>query len=69
MKEDTVINVRGMHCRSCEMLLADVLCDVDGVEKAVADSRKGTVVISARTPHAVESAKKAIEKAGYRVIA
>jgi len=65
---EKMIKVSGMHCKSCEMLLADVVCDVKGVDRVIADSKRGIVTLTARTPDAIESAKKAIENEGYRVI-
>jgi copper chaperone CopZ len=64
---EKTIKVEGMHCRSCEMLLTDVLSEIKNVHKVSADYRKGTVTIAAE-PGALEEAKKAIAKEGYKVV-
>jgi len=65
---EKTIKVEGMHCKSCEMLLMDVLSEIKGVQKVSADSRKGTVTISATDAGALEEAKKLIAKEGYKVV-
>ena len=66
------LRIIGMHCKSCEMLLIDVISEIKGVEKVNADSKKGTVTliyndIPGDEP-VLESVKKIIEKEGYKVI-
>ncbi|MFH0885378.1 MAG: heavy metal-associated domain-containing protein [Candidatus Micrarchaeota archaeon] len=65
---DWTIKVEGMHCKSCEMLLTDVLSEIKGVQKISADFKKGTVTVSATDNGALEEAKKAIAKEGYKVV-
>lgn len=65
---EKVLKVEKMHCRSCEMLLTDVISEIDGVKKVSADFRKGAVKISYDKPAAIDLARKAIEKEGYKVI-
>ncbi|MDD5340421.1 MAG: heavy metal-associated domain-containing protein [Candidatus ainarchaeum sp.] len=67
---ERVLSVKGMHCRSCEMLLTDAVSQVEGVEGVVADCRRGTVTIScgAGAIDAVaERVARAIRREGYRV--
>jgi copper chaperone CopZ len=33
--------IKGMHCRSCEMLITDSLMEMDGVSKTKVDHEKG----------------------------
>ncbi len=63
---EKVIKVRGMHCKSCEILLSDVLSDIDGVSVISADHKKGAIIIR---PNGVGESKirAAIEKEGYKV--
>ncbi len=61
------LSVRGMHCKSCEVLLADVVGEVPGVSNVRADTKKGKVWFEAADPKAVEQAKQAIRKEGYKV--
>ena len=34
--------IKGMHCRSCEMLITDSLMEIDGVNKVKVDHAKGS---------------------------
>ena len=34
--------IRGMHCKSCEMLITDSLMEIDGVSRVTIDHAKGT---------------------------
>ncbi len=43
MKAD--IKVTGMHCRSCEILIADALLEAEGVKKVEASHAKGSVAV------------------------
>jgi len=65
---EKTIKVEGMHCKSCEMLLTDVLCEIKGVQRVSADFKKGTVTVLATDMGAVEEAKKLIAKEGYKVV-
>jgi copper chaperone CopZ len=65
---EKTLKVSGMHCRSCEMLLSDLISEITGVEKVSADSKKGTVTVSLRDPAALEDVKKTVEKEGYNVV-
>lgn len=40
-----IVPIRGMHCRSCEMLLEDAIGGVQGVTKVKVDFRKGRATI------------------------
>jgi len=62
------IKVEGMHCRSCEMLLMDIVSEIKGVQKVTADFKKGVVTVSAADAGAIEEAKKAIAREGYKVV-
>ena len=65
--EKTLV-VKGMHCKSCEVLLSDVIGEIKGVSKASADSKKGIVVVEYSDAKALEEARKAIVKEGYKVV-
>ncbi len=62
------IKVSGMHCKSCEMLIADALSEIKGVSNARADSKKGEVTLDVNNPAALDLAVKAIKKEGYTVV-
>jgi copper chaperone CopZ len=68
---ETILNVEKMHCRSCELLLIDVISEIGGVKKVSADFTKGIVTIrhDQRDPSGViDQARKAIENQGYKVV-
>jgi copper chaperone CopZ len=65
---EKTIKVEGMHCKSCEMLISDVISEIIGVQKVSADSRKGTVTITATGQNAIDDARKLIVKEGYKVV-
>jgi len=37
-----IIPIKGMHCKSCEMLVEDQLKEVKGVKKAIVNHRRET---------------------------
>ena len=39
------IKTKGMHCKSCEMLVEDALSDLEGVNKVKANSESGIINI------------------------
>lgn len=63
-----IVPIRGMHCRSCELLLEDAIGEVQGVSKVKVDFRKGraTVEHGADIPSEHEIAA-AVKEAGYEV--
>ena len=40
------LNVKGMHCKSCVVLIKDILEDEKGVEKATASLENNTVNVN-----------------------
>lgn len=65
---ERIIKVSGMHCKSCEMLLSDVLSEIKGVSRVSADSKKNTVSVSLDDDGLLDQVKKAIQKEGYKVL-
>ncbi len=62
-----IVPIRGMHCRSCELLLEDVIGEVEGVEKVKVDFRKGRATISQTKNIDQNNLSVAIKKAGYEI--
>ncbi len=56
---------KGMHCKSCEMLVGDSVAEIKGVSKVKADHSKNTVEVDFSPPATEEAIRKAIEKEGY----
>ncbi len=63
-----IIPIKGMHCKSCEILVEDQLKEVKGVRKVAVNHQKDTAEIyyHGNSPD-LEAIKRAIEKAGYSV--
>jgi copper chaperone CopZ len=63
-----IIMVNGMHCKSCEMLIKDVLEETAGVKKAEPSFAKNSVVVEFDEAK-VDAAKikKIIKEQGYEV--
>lgn len=62
-----VINIKGMHCRSCELLVEDNLLTIPGVQKARVDHRKGTAVITYEKRPDESAIISAVRSSGYEV--
>lgn len=61
-------NVKGMHCKSCEMLIKDSLSDVDGVKNVDVSLINNTVTVDFDEKKTKENEIiKTIEKEGYNV--
>lgn len=62
------ISIQGMHCRSCEILIEDHLKNIDNVEKAVVDHKKGTAQIYYQgTELNQDQVIEAVKNAGYKL--
>jgi len=63
----TILNIEGMHCPSCEMLIEDSLMELDGIEKAEISHKKGTAKIHFdESIIGEERIKIAINREGYK---
>ena len=60
------LNVRGMHCGSCALLIDDALADLPGVldSRTSTKAERSTITHDNRTAHT--EIITAIEKLGYR---
>jgi copper ion binding protein len=62
------LNVKGMHCKSCEMLIKDSLSEIDGVKNVDVSLTKNTVTIDYDEKKVKDNMiKKVIETEGYQV--
>ncbi len=66
--KNTVLPIKGMHCRSCELMVEENLKEISGVCKVEVDHAKGqaTVHYTGNEPGAKELAA-AVKQAGYEV--
>jgi copper chaperone len=63
-----IIMVNGMHCKSCEMLITDVLMETAGVKNAKASCAKGSVEVEFdETKVDAQKIKRIIKEQGYEV--
>lgn len=61
-----IIPIKGMHCKSCEILIEEQLKEVKGIKKAIINHRRDLAEIyyHGKSPD-LEAIKTAVEKAGY----
>lgn len=61
-----IIPIKGMHCKSCEILVEEQLKEIKGVRKAVVNHRRDLAEIYYHGKSLdLEAIKTAVEKAGY----
>lgn len=65
--EKTTVHIKGMHCRSCEILIEDELLKIPGIEKCVVNHTKGTVEIYHNNGLDEGQIDQAINEVGYAV--
>jgi copper chaperone len=64
------IQVTGMRCSGCEMLVSEALEEMDGVSKAKASHQTGVIEVEYDPAKAdLETMKKVIEEQGFKVSA
>ena len=67
MMEKKKLSVKGMHCRSCEMVITDNVMKIDGVSKFKVDYAKGKGEVEYDPQKTdAEQIAKAIEEKGYQ---
>lgn len=65
---ETTFQVQGMHCRSCEIVLKEVLEEHEGIHSAIVSQQKEMAsVIFDNTKVSEEKIKDVIRKEGYKV--
>jgi len=62
-----IIEVKGMHCHSCEILIEDKLKQVSGVQKVTASSKKSVVTIFSDVEVSRNEIAAAVKAVGYQV--
>jgi len=60
------LNVKGMHCKSCEVLLKDSLEEIPDVQVLKADHKKGLLEVE-HPKEKIQQIKDLIKKEGYSV--
>lgn len=62
-----IIKVEGMMCEGCENRVQNVLSQIDGVEKVIANHKEGIVTVKANNEIEKSVIKEKIEDIGYEV--
>ncbi len=62
-----IINIEGMHCRSCEMLVEDELTSIKGVKSVRVNQKRGIAVVHYKGILKDSDIEQAIANAGYSV--
>ena len=64
----TIVPIKGMHCRSCELLIEDELKNIPGVKKVDVSHKKACAeVYYTNSELKVEDVDKAVKNAGYSI--
>lgn len=63
----TTVPIKGMHCRSCELLIEDEISQIPGVEKVEVSEKKACAVVYYKNLLSAASVATAVRKAGYDV--
>lgn len=61
----TILSIKGMHCRSCEILIEDRLKKIGSILKVKASNKKGQVAIISQGSLDIVAVKNALEELGY----
>lgn len=61
----TVVDIKGMHCRSCEILVEDELAKISNVKSVVVNNTKGTAEVEYEGELDQKAIERAITCAGY----
>ena len=67
--ENMTLKVEGMMCGHCEARVKKALEEIDGVVSAEVSHEKGTAVVTLSKEVPAEILKKAVEDAGYKILA
>jgi Cu+-exporting ATPase len=59
------IQVEGMHCAACGLLIDDVMLDIDGVESSITDTKSGRCRVDAADHVGDDELLAAVVEAGY----
>ncbi len=61
------IPIKGMHCRSCELLVEEALKNLHGVHKVRVSYRRKAATIESSKPLGLNKIRKAVREAGYDI--
>lgn len=64
-----ILKIEGMMCSYCEKHVKEALKKIEGVQKVKANHKTGTAELILKDDVSDEILQKAVEEAGYKVIA
>ena len=64
---EKTLKVSGMHCSSCDMLIAEAIGEIAGAKVHSSDHKRGEVKVSFDSDATLEKIKEAIRAEGYKV--
>lgn len=62
-----ILSVKGMRCRSCELLLTDVLGTIRGVHEVDVDMQQGRVSLEVDRDDVLDEVRREIRRHGYSI--
>jgi uncharacterized protein len=66
MLQKIILDIKGMHCRSCEIILEKNISKIEGVKRVKTNSKKGIAEIEYTDGHCdLQSIEKAVSASGY----
>lgn len=63
----TTVHIKGMHCRSCEILIEDELLKIDGVKSCRVSHKNGLAEIHYQNHLDNQAVEKAVQNVGYAI--
>ena len=63
----TIVPIKGMHCRSCELLIEEGLQELPEIKNVQVSYKKNQALIYSKSPLNMENVSKAVLEAGYEV--
>ena len=64
---ETIVPIKGMHCRSCELLIEDEVSQIPGVTKVEVSEKKACAVVHYENSLNAADVETAVKKAGYDI--
>lgn len=63
----TIIPIKGMHCKACELLIGDKLMEIKNIKKVNVKFKDKSAEVYSNTPLDMELVTEAIREAGYEI--
>jgi len=63
----TIVPIKGMHCRSCELLIEEKLQELSEIKNVQVSYKKSQAIIYSKLPLDMNNVKNAVIEAGYEV--